>query len=172
MKYKRRFNGYLGFEPVSLFVELEGTYPMDKAYNFYSKIVNYETKDIIFEGDIIKNIAFLSWITPNLINDEHFVSVVLTVKELWTFGTQIDVTAQRIIVIVDKLFSGWARVLDTMGQSDLVLVKTGNPHTLDLVKEEMTEHNCQSSLYFDSVLLDKHEVLKLNITTAYPYGRE
>lgn len=172
MKLKRRFNGYLGFDPVSLFVELEDIYSIKNLPKFYAEIIGFETKDIIFEGDIIKNIEFLSWITPKLINDEHFVSVVLTVKELWTFGTQINVTAQRIIVIVDKLFSGWARVLDTMGQGDLVLVKTGNSHILELVKEEMTEHNCQSSLYFDSVLLDKHEVLKLNITTAYPYGRE
>ncbi len=172
MKLKRRFNGYLGFDPVSLFVELEGLHQIECMHKDYKEIVNFETKDIIFEGDIIKNIAFLSWITPRLINDEHFVSVVLTVKELWTFGTQIDITAQRIIVIVDKLFSGWARVLDTMGQGDLVLVKTGNPHILDSVKEKMTEANCQAALYFDSVLLDKHEVLKLNITTAYPYGRE
>ncbi len=169
MKLRQEFNGYLGFEPVSLFVSLIGTYTLESAYKFYRDIACRNTKDIIFEGDLTKNLEFMSWITAKLIYEEHYVSMVFNLQELWRIKVA-DVMAQRIILVVAELFKGWSKVLETMSERDIILVKTKKVHHLALVKDKMQEINCQSSLYFDSTLLSKESVLTHDIVTAYPYG--
>lgn len=169
MKYKREFSGYLGFDPISLFVELDEVYNTGFLPNFYKEIKSFETKDIIFEGWILKNIEFLSWLTPKLINEEHYISIVFNLKELFDSGLQ-EVTAQRVIVIIHNLFKGWSGVLETLGENDLILVKTENHNTLSFIVDKMKNVECSASLHFDYNLLDKSKVLQQKIITAYPYG--
>jgi hypothetical protein len=171
MDFKKKFNGYLGFDPVSLFVNLIGFYALSGLEQTYKDIASYKVRDIIFEGDLPKNIEYLSWLTTKLIADEFFVSVVFSMKELEVLG-KVEVTAQRTILLIDQLFKGWSKILVTLGQADLILVKTDSIAVLETVIAQMSQNNCFASLYFDATMLEKFKVLGSGVTTAYPYEGE
>lgn len=170
---EKKFNNNLGFDPISLFVYLDETldYPLRNLQDSFDVIDEQDIRDLIFRGSVIKHEKFLKWLTAQLIASDFFVSIILDMEELYKHGRKIDVFAQRIILIVDKLFPKWVSVLEVFGKDDIILFRSESPQTLFSVAESMFNHKCTSRLFVDTAMISSQDLLSFEElkTPAYPY---
>ena len=170
MKFEKKFSGYIGFDPISLFITLENKdYWLATLADWFKVIETFDTKDLIFQGTVLRNLDFLQWLSARLIAEKYYISLVLDCKELQTLKEQM-VYAHRITLMMGQLPAMLAGILEQLGENDLIILNTDNIATLKKLTTAIQAVGCKASLYFNTKLLNKSNVLKSGITNAYPFG--
>ena len=171
MQFEKKFSGYIGFSPISLFITLEDEdYHLTSSLPFcFKSIQSYEVKDLIFQGAVLRNLDFLQWLSARLIAEEYNISLVLDCKELQTLK-ETTVYAHRLTLMIGQLPTKLAETLEQLGESDIIILNTNSPLQLHKLATTMEAIGCEASLYFNTELLDESKVLKAGITKAYPFG--
>ena len=83
MEFEKKFSGYIGFSPISLFITLEDKdYWLATLADWFNLIEPYNIKDLIFQGAVLRNLDFLQWLFARLIAEEYYISLVLDSQEL------------------------------------------------------------------------------------------
>lgn len=172
MHIEKKFSGYLGFQPVSLFIDIEKgvDYTISRLDEFYNRIRSYGVKDIIFQDSILENLDFLNWLITRLIAEEYFISIILDLGELLKLK-ETTIFSQRIILIINKLYNNkWIEALSQLSETDIILIQSGDIRTLKLIKNEIERNNCRATLFFDTAYISKAELIESNLITIYPFG--
>lgn len=172
MHIEKKFSGYLGFQPVSLFIDIEKgvDYTISRLDKFYNRIRSYGVKDIIFQDSILENLDFLNWLITRLIAEEYYISIILDLGELLKLK-ETTIFSQRIILIINKLYNNkWIEALSQLSETDIILIQSGDIRTLKLIKNEIERNNCRATLFFDTAYISKAELIENNLITIYPFG--
>lgn len=169
MRMIKKMSAFLGFEPISLFVDLEDSnYSIANLESYFDKIKSFGNKDIIFQNQVIPNIEFLQWFTARLIAEEFFVSLVIDCKELMELSKTI-IYAQRLILMTNDMPLRTEEVLYQLSERDIIIMNTDNVTMLKRLAEAKKTYGCNAFLYFNTELLDKSKVLNAGVM-AYPFG--
>ncbi len=171
MEMHKAFNDGLGFDPESLFITLDPdyTYGVGDLQKTFMKIKKFETKDLIFNGQLIGNTHFLKWLTAQLIAEDYYVSLILDLTELYECGMYLNVFAQRTIIVVDNLFRKWSDILTTIDKSDILLIRNADINILRRVTQQVVDRKNEAWIFFDEKLLGREEVLNSEIAGVFPY---
>jgi hypothetical protein len=169
MFLEKKMSAFIGFEPISLFVDLEDSnYHLADLEFYLERIKSFGNKDIIFQNRVIPNITFLQWFTARLIAEEFYVSIVIDCKELMELA-ETTIYAQRFILMTNGMPLKTEKVLDQLGENDIIIMNTDNVTMLKRLSEAMKTYNCNATLYFNTELLDKSKVLYSGVM-SYPFG--
>jgi len=170
MQFEKKMSAFIGFEPISLVVDLEDSnYSLAELESYLDKIKSFGNKDIIFQNRIIPNITFLQWFTARLIAEEFYVSIVIDCRELMQIA-ETTIYAQRFILMTNGLSHNMAEgALAQLSERDIVIIDTDDVLQLKRLAEYMKTYGCNAILYFNTELLDKSKVLHSGVM-AYPFG--
>lgn len=174
MKTEKKFNGYIGFDPVSLIIDLEKNkkYHVTNLSLYHKSIRDEEVKDLIFQGEIIKNIEFLKWLTGRLLADGHYISFILDLPELSLINPNDLITHRIILLINDKiLLDKQTSHIKKLSDRDIVIVQTNKIAELIYIQSVLLTNEFIGSMYVDIQDIPKEKLLKAGIYNTYPYER-
>lgn len=125
---KLDWNEGTSFVPVSLFVELSSEQNGKSIIADIEDLFDEITKtceDVIFTGDIQENSYMLSWLTPKLLTQRIFVTVVMDLA----LEPYYPVVASRIIYKLNK--DNYKRIKFTaIRETDMILIDADDIKTL------------------------------------------
>lgn len=157
----------LGLSPVSLFIELvqkdETKYHGRSLEEVYIFIKDAGTNDVIIYGEINTYADVLSWLTPKLIADGVFTSVVSDIKEQAKVYTIASRTIHKMNKDNHKLLK-----LVNFRNLDIILIESDNIKELLALRSVRLSNNAENVTLFNSNLVSKEEALEAGVIELYP----
>lgn len=168
--YKLEFSYGLGIYPISLFVKLGGiTKGKYSLKDFYEMVEKYKVSDIIFYGNIERNIDTLSWVTSKLISERYHISLVVK------YGDQVPIiSTNRIITSVTSLrrvkkSQTWHNMSSDFTQNDIIILDTHLLEEIYRLRKFIIDNQIKAKIMFNKSRIAPKEILKAEIYDIEPY---
>lgn len=157
----------LGLSPVSLFIELvqhdETKYHERSLEDVDGFIKDAGTSDVIIYGEVTTYADGLAWLTPKLIADGVFTTVVTDIREQANAYTVASRTVHKMNKDNHKLLK-YVKLRDL----DIILIEADTIKELLALRSVRLSNSAENITLFNSNLVSKDDALEAGVTELYP----